>query len=288
MQKSRTPQAKSGDSREAIESPLDSLGDWAAEYWKLTAIWSDATRFPERPRGSLFQAVSQLLFGSYHASMPRKREGILTNVRMGGHLGRVTIPFEVYREVCRDIIREAVKASEVHASLDLPDFSYFQPLSKVYENLAKFPEVLIEEERTEPLKTWPDYPVGDFRNLVERAGELQDSIEDASRMLYLIMEMEVLLSHIEERARATGRKYEARLAASLRDLCRVHDPSDFSQEQTQCLKACVTALVEGWGKITREKLNYVRTRLMEKGLTWLPVTDKAAADIEEAKTQHSA
>jgi len=56
----------------------------------------------------------------------------------------------------------------------------------------------------------------------------------------------------------------------------------------ECFKGSVTMLVEGWGRITREKLNYVRTRLLDKGLTWLPVTDKAMADVEERRTQEQA
>jgi translation initiation factor 2B subunit (eIF-2B alpha/beta/delta family) len=125
----------------------------------------------------------------------------------------------------------------------------------------------------------------DFDKLFRNAKGLRNSIGDASQVLFYAKEMERLLGHIEEEARATSRKYEARLAASLRDICQIHDPSKLSEEQAECLKICVTALVEAWGTLTREKLNSLRTRLLEKGLTWLPVTDKAIADLTEPEAQ---
>lgn len=132
---------------------------------------------------------------------------------------------------------------------------------------------------------WPQYASHDFHELVKNAKELEGSVGDASRMLFHAMEMETLLERIERKARATSRKYEARLAASLRDICRIHDPSSFSQEQAESLRGSVTALIEGWGKVTRDKLRYVRTRLLDVGLTWLPITEKALHDLEEERKQ---
>lgn len=144
-----------------------------------------------------------------------------------------------------------------------------------------------EESEEEELHGWPKYANEDLRTVIANVEGLQGCGGQAPQMLYYIAEMEALLERIESRARTTKRKYEARLAASLRDICRVHNPSEFSQEQVDCLKGCVTALAEGWGKMTREKLNFVRARLLDRGLTWLPVTDKAAADLQEAKTRDS-
>lgn len=138
-------------------------------------------------------------------------------------------------------------------------------------------------EEPQVLTAWPAYPIPESHELVRNAEALRSAVGNAVQVLFHTMELETLLEQAERRARTTDRKYEARLAASLRDLCRVHDPAQFTQEQVDCLKGSMTALVEGWGKLTREKLSYVRTRLLDVGLTWLPVTEKARTDLEQAK-----
>ena len=131
---------------------------------------------------------------------------------------------------------------------------------------------------------WPAYASEDFGRIRENLIGLENAGDDRSQILYHIMEMETLLGRVEEKARVTNRKYEARLAASLRDICRVHEPTEISEEQIKHFSACIRALIEGWGKLNREKVRWIRNRLLEVGLTWLPITDKATKDISGAKT----
>ncbi len=141
-------------------------------------------------------------------------------------------------------------------------------------------------EKGEQLETsqteWPAYAVPGFQELMRNAEAMLNTVGDASQVLFYTLELETLLARAEQRARAADQKYEARLAATLRDVCRMHDPCQFTREQVDSLKGSITVLVEGWGRLTREKLKYVRTRLLDVGLTWLPVTDKALSDLKEA------
>lgn len=132
-------------------------------------------------------------------------------------------------------------------------------------------------------RDWPSYASEDFQNIIENAQGLDNTNDDESEILYYLMEMETLLRSMEKKARVIGRKYEARLAASLLDICRVHEPGDISLEQKERFTACVRALVEGWGKLNRDKVNWIRSRLLQVGLTWLPVTKKAKKDISKAE-----
>lgn len=141
-----------------------------------------------------------------------------------------------------------------------------------------------KEGEIEAQQKWPSYASEDFKKIVENALGLENAGDDKSQILYHIMEMETLLGRVEEKARVTNRKYEARLVASLRDICRVHEPSTISEEQIKRFTACTRALIEGWGKLNREKVRWIRDRLLEVGLTWLPITDKATKDIAEAQT----
>ncbi|MBC8179757.1 hypothetical protein H8E88_01420 [candidate division KSB1 bacterium] len=139
---------------------------------------------------------------------------------------------------------------------------------------------LIEEEE----QKWPAYASEDFGKILENTKGLENADEDEALILYHIMEIETLLGKIERKARATNREYEARLAASLRDICRIHEPSELSNEQIKCFIGSLKALTEGWGELNREKVKWIRGRLLEVGLTWLPVTEKAQKVIDEAKS----
>lgn len=243
------------------------------EKW-ASVIRSEAGNLQDRPQSSLWKAISRFLSGWWRTAMLSRDEEILLRACIMGHAVRRSLQRE-WSEMTMENLESYWRAYQEEVSglrIDLHGRSMLL-------------EAPVEEEHAESLARWPEYASEDLDQLVKNAKELEDSVGDASQMLFHAKEMETLLGRVEEKARATGRKYEARLAASLRDVCRVHDPKELSQEQSECVKGCVTALVEGWGKITRDKLNFVRTRLLDKGLTWLPVTDKAMADLEGTKSQ---
>ena len=157
--------------------------------------------------------------------------------------------------------------------------------SSMIEKLEAAVDVLVKKEgEIEAGKKWPSYASEDFERIVENVRNLENAGDDKAQILYYMMELETLLGGLEEKARATNRKYEARLSASLRDICRVHEPSKISEKQIGRFTASTRALIEGWGKLNREKVSWIRSRLLEIGLTWLPITDKAAKDISKAQT----
>ena len=143
---------------------------------------------------------------------------------------------------------------------------------------------LTEVEEQEEEQQWPAFESEELEKIVENAKSLENAGEDKALILYNIMEIETLLGKTERKARATNREYEARLAASLRDICRIHEPSELSNEQIKCFTGSLQALTEGWGELNREKVKWIRGRLLEVGLTWLPVTEKAQKVIDEAKS----
>jgi len=143
---------------------------------------------------------------------------------------------------------------------------------------------LLALEKHEEEKQWPEFTSEEFEKIDENRKDLEEASEDKSLRLYHIMEIETLLGKVEKKARATNREYEARLAASLRDICRIHEPSELSDEQIKCFTGSIQALIEGWGALNREKVKWIRGRLLEVGLTWLPVTEKAQKVIDEAKS----
>ena len=143
---------------------------------------------------------------------------------------------------------------------------------------------LAEAEEQEEEQQWPAFASEEFGKIVENTKGLEDAGEDKELMLYHVMEIETLLGRVERKARATNREYEARLAASLRDICRIHEPGELSDEQIKCFTASLRALTEGWDALNREKVKWIRARLLEVGLTWLPVTEKAQKVIDEAKS----
>ena len=131
-------------------------------------------------------------------------------------------------------------------------------------------------------RDWATYLEEDFRSVDEHLSGLEDSCDNGQQVLYHIMELEVLLGRLEEKGVATNCEAESMLAADLRDICLVNEPADFSGDQIKCFSGAVRALITGWGKLNDEKTNWICGRLLEVGLTWLPVTKKAAADISEA------
>ena len=143
---------------------------------------------------------------------------------------------------------------------------------------------LLATEDQEEQEEWPAFACEEFEKIFENRKGLEDAGEDKSLVLYHIMEIETLLGRVERKARATDREYEARLAASLRDICRIHEPAELSNEQIECLAGSLQALVEGWGALNRKKVKWIRGRLLEVGLTWLPVTEKAKSVIDEARS----
>lgn len=143
---------------------------------------------------------------------------------------------------------------------------------------------LTEVEEQEEEQQWPAFESEELEKIVENAKNLENAGEDKALILYHIMEIETLLGKIERKARAINREYEARLAASLRDICRIHEPSELSDKQIKCFTGSLQALTEGWGELNREKVKWIRGRLLEVGLTWLPVTEKAQKVIDEAKS----
>lgn len=143
---------------------------------------------------------------------------------------------------------------------------------------------LYKKEGQEGDEMWPDFASEEFAKLVENGKALEGAGDDKELILYHVMEIESLLGEVEKKARATNCDYEARLAASLRDICKIHEPSELSNEQIMCFLASLQALIEGWGALNRDKVKWIRARLLEVGLTWLPVTKKAQKVINEAKS----
>ncbi len=162
-----------------------------------------------------------------------------------------------------------------------------EKVAYLHNSVLKKHEALIElneaEEQREE-QQWPAYTSEEFGKIVENMKGLENADEDKEQILYHIMEIETILEKIESKARATNREYEARLSASLRDICKIHEPSELSKPQIKCFTASLQALIEGWGQLNREKVKWIRGRLLEIGLTWLPVTEKAQKVIDEAKS----
>ncbi len=185
---------------------------------------------------------------------------------------------------------ETQKAKEEYRT-DLEDMlSKYQALDKrtlmltmSIEKMEADVEYLKEKYKEEAPRKRLSFYLDDFEKINTNLQLLQDAGEDGAKTLYCIMEIEALLGRLEEKARVTNHKYEARLAASLRDICRVHEPSEITKELLKIFSASVRALIDGWSKLTREKVSWIRTKLLDVGLTWLPVTEKAEREIAEAK-----
>ncbi len=165
--------------------------------------------------------------------------------------------------------------------LDKRTLSHSSTLEKHEANIERLKEgkrASVDEEVV------PQYLSEDFIKLIDHLRNLEEAVGNNSKLLYYLMEAEVVLGELEEKARCTDRKYEARLSASLRDICRLHEPSNISEEQINVFAASNRALMDGWGKLNREKLAWIRSELLKVGLTWLPVTDKAAKEVSKAQS----
>jgi len=155
--------------------------------------------------------------------------------------------------------------------------------TSVLETLKTHIGLVIAEEQYKE-QQWPAFASEEFGKIFENTKGLENAGEDKGLLLYHVMEIESLLGKVERKARATNREYGARLASSLRDICKIHEPSELSDEQIKCFAASLQALIEGWGALNRDKVKWIRGRLLEVGLTWLPVTEKAQKVIDEAKS----
>ena len=182
---------------------------------------------------------------------------------------------------------KAVYAKQSYGSRVERRLTQLEKVAYIHNSVLKKHEALIElneaEEQREE-QQWPTYTSEEFGKIVENTKGLENADENKEQILYHIMEIETILEKIESKARATNREYEERLSASLRDICKIHEPSELSKPQIKCFTASLQALIEGWGQLNREKVKWIRGRLLEIGLTWLPVTEKAQKVIDEAKS----
>lgn len=130
-----------------------------------------------------------------------------------------------------------------------------------------------------------------FDSIRERVEDLE-SIESTDDIIlqidYCMAELEVWLAKVEECARFLGMKYEGRLASSLRHVCMLYEPDEISEEQAKQFAACVRNLMSKWGTLDRETVSSIRSKVLDAGLTWLPVTTRAQREIEEAKRAKAA
>lgn len=120
-----------------------------------------------------------------------------------------------------------------------------------------------------------------FVSIARHFEEIESQPEDKSKVLYHFMEMEVILQNLEKIATSLSKLYEMRLASTLKNICKIHEPSDLTTEQIKMFVVCARSFVEAWGSLTKEKVDYIRKILLEQKLTWLPVTNKAAQVIEK-------
>ncbi len=97
--------------------------------------------------------------------------------------------------------------------------------------------------------------------------------------------LEPMLEFLEMVSRNGNLIYESRLAASLRDILRVHYIDELNYKQMRLFVSAISKLFGEWGTFTREKNNEIRTKLLEADLTWLPVTEKAEKEIEEIRKE---
>ena len=121
----------------------------------------------------------------------------------------------------------------------------------------------------------------DFDAIMKHLEEIENQPEDQSKVLYHFMELESLFENSEKTANMFSKLYEARLASTLKNICKIHEPSDLTVEQLKLFVICVRAFLDGRGSLTKEKVDYIRKRLLEQKLTWLPVTNKALQIIEK-------
>ncbi len=100
---------------------------------------------------------------------------------------------------------------------------------------------------------------------------------------FLLNNINDFLCMLEIFAEYANFKQEARLSATILDVCEVHEISELSSEQKECIIKSVRVLMIKWGRLNRFESNEIRSKILEAGLTWLPVTDNAQKEIEEAR-----
>ncbi len=193
--------------------------------------------------------------------------------------------YNVDRKILRKILRRADNKAPVNCGVNTTRLCN--------ENCAWFNEIECHSDKTQK-----DHMVVYCKG--EQIAEIVDGpeqeqkpnhpeIPDSSK-LEMIKEQtmtdrifEAFLGQIEEQAKVANHKYESELAATLRDVCKIHEPAKFSAEQIKCFLEAMRVLIDGRGKLNRETAHWTRSRLLGVGLTWLPVTKKAAKDISDAQ-----
>ncbi|MBN1818411.1 MAG: hypothetical protein JW828_13705 [Sedimentisphaerales bacterium] len=160
----------------------------------------------------------------------------------------------------------------------------FQTARTIEYMEARIGKLESRKKRPSKLKSKAVYVDETFVKVENLLKQLEEATSDHVSMLYVFLELPIQMAKLEEEAYATNRKYEGRLAGSLRDICRIHEPNKITKMQIQRFAACVRALLDGWGKLDRDKVQYIRSRLLDVDLTWLPVTEKAEMDVVEAES----
>ena len=79
-----------------------------------------------------------------------------------------------------------------------------------------------------------------------------------------------VMGEYEKIARAQNYEYTARLAATLRDTCILHNPATLSEEQIACFSSALLLLLSRWGMLNRIQLHDCRTELLKLKLSWIP------------------
>lgn len=153
---------------------------------------------------------------------------------------------------------------------------------QLYSSMEKLDARVERVEQQQKERELPSYVSKEFVAINQNLKELKTCQVAKEQVLFHMEELEALFGKVETKARAIGRKYEGRLASCLRDVCWVNDPHALSEEQLTRFCAAGQVLLQGWGKLTREKNNWTIKTLIEVGLSILPVTDKVAAELERA------
>jgi RNA polymerase sigma factor (sigma-70 family) len=185
----------------------------------------------------------------------------------------------------RDIAKQMhvdKRTASRYLSSALKKMREFIQADDTYDNV-KLEEETQEKTRVLDDDVFPKLKEWIFKKISEDIIKLEHAGKDESQILFCLMELEVSLCMLEEEARITNRTYEEKLAASLRDICKVHEPGRISKEQIKCFTDSVRHLMEGWGEFDRKKLSTIRSKLLSIGLNWLPITDKAASDLSDGK-----
>ncbi len=120
--------------------------------------------------------------------------------------------------------------------------------------------------------------LGATSKILER---IESQPENRQEVLYCLMELEQHLGYLEKSARSIGKIYESRMAATLKNICKIHEPVELTEDQLKYFTAGARSFINGWGALTKEKIDYIRSSLLSQKLTWLPVTPKAEKVIEE-------